>query len=191
MPSMAFPNRCSCIAARALTALRQSRHLFGPIDSEVLLTLSLDQFQHPELLLCNVGQRDRQPYALRVENAKTPAHEPTVRPIHRLFEQVLGTAGAMAHIDSLPIRTATRAAIKFRRRRVAAFPAAEHAVGAILLTPAQGRKTQHRPDQEANARIFRPVAGRCYSGSSSASMASCAITSDTAADLWTIGTAPA
>jgi hypothetical protein len=42
---------------------------------------------------------------------------------------------------------------------------------------------QHRPDQETNARLFRPVAGRCYSGSSSASMASCAMTSDTAADL--------
>ena len=40
-------------------------------------------------------------------------------------------------------------------------------------------------------RLFRPVAGRGYSGSSSASIASCAITSDTAADLCTIGTAPA
>jgi hypothetical protein len=42
---------------------------------------------------------------------------------------------------------------------------------------------QHRPDQEANARLFRPVSERGYSGSSSASIASCAITSDTAADL--------
>jgi hypothetical protein len=42
---------------------------------------------------------------------------------------------------------------------------------------------QYRPDQETNARHFRPVAGRGYSGSSSASIASCAMTSDTAADL--------
>ena len=68
-------------------------------------------------------------------------------------------------------------------RRVAALPAAEDAVGAFFVRPAQPALVQHRPDQESHARLLRPVAGRGYSGSSSASMASCAMTSDTAADL--------
>jgi len=96
----------------------------------------------------------------------------------------------MTDVDGLPIRTAGGATVQFRLRRVAALPAAEDAVGALFVRPAQRSLVQHRPDQEANARVFRPVAGRAYSESSSASMASCAITSDTAADLWTIGTAP-
>jgi hypothetical protein len=65
----------------------------------------------------------------------------------------------MADIDDLPIRTAGGAAIQLRLRRVAAFPAAEHAVGAVFFSSAQAALVQHRPDQEANARLFRPVAG--------------------------------
>ena len=97
----------------------------------------------------------------------------------------------MANVDGLPIRAAGGAAIQFRLRRVAALPAAEDAVGTVFFTPAKPSLAQYRPDQEANARLFRPVAGRGYSGSSSASIASCAMTSDTAADLCTIGTAQA
>ena len=97
----------------------------------------------------------------------------------------------MADIVGLPVRTADRTAIQLRLRRVAALPAAEDAVGTLFVRAAQRSLVQHRPDQEADARVFRPVAGRAYSGSSSASIASWAITSDTAADLWTIGTAPA
>ena len=89
----------------------------------------------------------------------------------------------MADIDGLPIRAARGTTIQFRLRRVSALPAAEHTVGAVIFTPAQPALLQDRPDQKANARLFRPVAGRGYSGSSSASIASCAITSDTAADL--------
>jgi DNA-binding winged helix-turn-helix (wHTH) protein len=101
-----------------------------------------------------------------------------------------GHPGPWPDVDGLPIRTAGGTAVQLRLRRVAALPAAEDAVGTLFVRPAQPTLVQHRPDQEANARVFRPVAGRAYSGSSSASMASCAMTSDTAADLWTIGTAP-
>jgi hypothetical protein len=58
--------------------------------------------------------------------------------------------------------------------------ATEDAVGAILLTPTKGRLIQDRPDQETNARLFPPIAGPCYSGSSSASIANFAITSEIA-----------
>src|ERR1017187_5321739 len=155
------------------------------------LALGFDQFQHSELLFRDVGERNRQPDALRVEDSETPPHECAVRCIHRLFEQVLGTAGAMADVDGLPIRAAGGAAIQSGLRRVSALPTTEDAVGAFFVRPAQPALVQHRPDQESHARLFRPVAGRGYSGSSSASMASCAMTSDTAADLWTMGTAPA
>jgi hypothetical protein len=97
----------------------------------------------------------------------------------------------MADVDGLPIRAARGAAIQLGLRRVSAQATAEDAVGTIFIRSAQPALVQDRPDQEANARIFRPVAGRGYSGSSSASIASCAITSDTAADLCTIGTAQA
>src|ERR1039458_1065941 len=150
---------------------------------DLLLALGFDQFQHPELLLRDVGERDRQPDALRVQNAETTPNQRAVRRIHRLFEQVLRTAGPVTDIDGLPIRGARGAAIQLRLRRVTALPAAEDAVGAFFVRPTQPALMQHRPDQESHARLFRPVAGRGYSGSSSASMASCAMTSDTAADL--------
>jgi hypothetical protein len=89
----------------------------------------------------------------------------------------------MADIDGLPIRATGGAAIQFRLCRVSAPSTTKDAVGTLFVRPTQPALVQDRPDQEANARLFRPVAGRGYSGSSSASMASCAITSDTAADL--------
>ena len=154
------------------------------------MTLGLDQFQHPEFLLRDVRQRDRQSDVLRAEDAEAPPHEATIRRIHRFFEQVLWAARPVADIDGLPVRSAGGAAVQLRLRRVAALAAAEDTVGTLFVRPAKRSLVQLRPDQEANARVFRPVAGRAYSESSYASMASCAITSDTAADLWTIGTAP-
>jgi len=151
--------------------------------SELFLALCFDQFQHPKLLLRDIRQCDRQPDTLRVEKPETPPHESTVRRVHCLFKQILRTARPVAYVDGLPIRTARGAAIQLRLGRVAALPAAEDAVGAFFVRPTQPALVQHRPDQESHARLFRPVAGRGYSGSSSASMASCAITSDTAADL--------
>ena len=151
--------------------------------ADLLLALGLDQFQHPELLLRNVGQRDCQPDTLRIQKAEAPANQSAVRRVHSLFEEVLGAAGSVADVDGLPIRAARGAAIQFGLGRVTALPAAEDAVGTFLVRPAQPALVQYRPDQETNARHFRPVAGRGYSGSSSASIASCAMTSDTAADL--------
>jgi hypothetical protein len=46
---------------------------------DVFLAHSLDQFQHPELLLRDVRQCDRQSDVLHVQNSKTPAHETAVR----------------------------------------------------------------------------------------------------------------
>jgi hypothetical protein len=89
----------------------------------------------------------------------------------------------MADIDGLPIRATGRAAIQLGLRRVYTPAATEDAVGALFVRPTQPALVQHRPDQKTNARLFRPVAGRGYSGSSSASIASCAMTSGTAADL--------
>ena len=151
--------------------------------TDLLLPFGVDQFQNPELLFSNVGQSDRQPDTLCVQNAEAPANEGTVRRVHRLFEQVLRTAGPMTNVDGLPVRAARGAAIQLRLRRVTTPATPEHAVGAFFVRPTQPALVQDRPDQEANARLFRPVAGRGYSGSSSASMASCAMTSDTAADL--------
>jgi len=71
-----------------------------------------------------------------------------------------------------------------------AAPAAEDAIRTILLLAAERGLLEHRFNEEWNARPVRRV-GRRYSGSSSASMESCAITSATAADLCTMGTAPA
>jgi len=150
---------------------------------DLLLPLGFDQFQHPELLFGDIRQRDRQPDTLCIQNAEAPPNQSAVRRVHRLFEQVLRTAGPMTNVDNLPVRAAGGAAFQFGLRRVAASPAAEDAIRAFLVRPAQPALVQHRPDQEANARLFRPVAGRGYSGSSSASIASCAMTSDTAADL--------
>ena len=150
---------------------------------DLLLALGFDQLQHPELLLRDIRQRDRQPDTLRIQKAETPANQSAVRRIQRFFEQVLRAAWSVANVNGLPIPTARGAAIQLRLRRVAAPSAAEDAVGTIFVRPAQPALVQHRPDQEANARLFRPVAGRGYSGSSSASIASCAMTSDTAADL--------
>jgi hypothetical protein len=89
----------------------------------------------------------------------------------------------MADVDGLPVRAAGGAAIQLRLGGVTASAAAEDAVRTLFVRSAQPALVQDRPDQEANARLFRPVAGRGYSGSSSASIASCAMTSDTAADL--------
>src|ERR1017187_385217 len=94
----------------------------------LFLPFSLDQLQHPELLLGDVRERDRQPDALRIQKAEGPAHQGTVRRVHRLFEQVLRTAGTMADVDGLPVRAARGAAIQLRLRRVAAPSAAEDAV---------------------------------------------------------------
>src|ERR1019366_521270 len=153
---------------------------------DLLLPFGLDQFQHAELLFRDVPERDRQPDALCIQKPEAPSNEGAIRRIHRFFEQILGTAGAMADVDGLPIRAAggaAAAAIQLCLRRVTAPPATEDAVGTLFVRPAQRAVVQHRPDQESHARLFRPVFGRGYSGSSSASMASCAITSDTAADL--------
>lgn len=149
----------------------------------LLLPLGLDQLQNPELLLRDIRERDRQPDTLRIQKTEAAPHKSAVRRIHRLFEQVLRTAGPMAYVDGLPIGSTRRAAIQLRLRRIPASPAAEDTVGTLFIRSAQPALVQHRPDQEANARLIRPVAGQRYSGSSSASMASCAITSDTAADL--------
>ena len=163
-----------------------------PVSSlDLFLPLSFDRLQYPELLLGDVSQRDRQPHTLRVQETEASPHKRAVRRVQSLVEPVLRTARPVADVDSLPFRAASWASVEFRERRVAALPAAEDAVGAVFFTSTERPLLKHRPDQEANARIFRPVAGRGYSGSSSASIASCAMTSDTAADLWTIGTAPA
>jgi hypothetical protein len=89
----------------------------------------------------------------------------------------------VADVDGLPVRTAGGAPIQFRLRGISAPPTTKDAVGTLFVRPTQPALVQHRPDEESHARLFRPVSGRGYSGSSSASMASCAITSDTAADL--------
>src|ERR1017187_2499880 len=150
---------------------------------DLLLALGLDQLQHTEFLFRDVGQRDCQPDTLRVNYAEAPPHQSAVRRIHRLFEQVFGAPRSVADVYGLPVRAAGAAALQFGLRRVSAFPAAEDAVGTLFVRPAQPALVQHRPDQESHARLFRPVAGRGYSGSTSASIASCAMTSDTAADL--------
>ena len=104
---------------------------------DLVLAFGFDQFQPPEFLLRDIRQRDRQADILRVQKAEAPPHETAVRRVHRLFEQVLGTAGAMADVDGLPIRAAGGSAIQFGLRGVAASPAAEHAVGAFFVRPTQ------------------------------------------------------
>src|ERR1017187_7088349 len=105
--------------------------------SDLLLALALYQFQHAELLFRDVGQRDRQPDTLRVQNAKATSNESAVRRVHRLFEQILRTAGPVADVYGLPIRTAGRAAIQLRRRRVAAPSTTKNAVGAFFVWPTE------------------------------------------------------
>src|ERR1035441_1814454 len=100
---------------------------------DLLLALGFDQFQHPELLLRDVGERDRQPDALRVQNAETTPNQRAVRRIHRLFEQVLRTAGPVTDVDGLPVRAAGGAAIQFGLRRVSAPAATEDAVGTLFI----------------------------------------------------------
>jgi len=39
---------------------------------DLLLALSFDQFQRPELLLRDIRERDREPDVLRVQDAETP-----------------------------------------------------------------------------------------------------------------------
>src|ERR1017187_7894566 len=84
---------------------------------DLLLALGFDQLQHPELLLGDVRERDRQPDTLRIQNGEAPPNERAVRRVHRLFEQILRTAGAVADVDGLPIRGARGAAIQLRLRR--------------------------------------------------------------------------
>ena len=57
----------------------------------LFLPFSFDQFQHPELFLRDVPQCDCEPDVFRVQDAKTPADQSTVRRVHRLCEQVLQT----------------------------------------------------------------------------------------------------
>ena len=127
------------------TRLRRTPGAAIPI-LELLLPFGFDQFQHAELLFRDVGQRDCQSDVLRIQNAEAPPDESAVRRIHRLFEQVLWTAGAMADIDGLPIRTTRGAAIQLCLRRVTAPAAAEDAVGAFFVRPTQPALVQHRPD---------------------------------------------
>jgi len=114
--------------------------------ADLFLALGFDQFQHPELLLRDIRQRDRQADILRVQKAEAPPNESAIRRIHRLFEQVLRAAGTMADVDGLPIRAAGGTAIQLRLRRVAAKAAPEDAVGTIFLSSAQPALVQHRPD---------------------------------------------
>ena|ERR1035437_4593920 len=62
--------------------------------ADLFPALGFDQFQHPELLLCDIRQRDGQPNALRVKDAEAPPNKSAARRVYRLFEQVLGPAGA-------------------------------------------------------------------------------------------------
>ena len=108
----------------------------GPptFGSDLFLPPCLDQFQYSKLLFGDVGERDGQPDALCVKEAEAPPHERAVLRVHRLFEPVLRTAGPMADIDRLPIRTTRWAAIQLRLGGIAAVPAPEDTVGTILLT---------------------------------------------------------
>jgi len=117
--------------------------LRGLPSSDLLLTFSFDQLQHPEFLLRQIGERDREPYASRVENPEASPYQSAVRRVQPLFEPVLRAARPMANVDGLPIRAAGRAAIQLRLRRIAALPASEHAVGALFFRPAQGGPAQH------------------------------------------------
>ena len=83
---------------------------------DLLLALGVDQLQHPELLIRDIRQRDRQPDTLRVQNSEASPNQSAVRCVHRLFEQVLRTARPVADVDGLPIRAAGGAAIQLRLR---------------------------------------------------------------------------
>jgi hypothetical protein len=118
-----------------MAADKPSRESSLTLPRARVLPLGLDQFQNSELLLRDVGQRDRQPDALPVKDAKTPPNKSAVRRIHRLFEPVLWTARPVADVDGLPIRPAGGAAIQFRLRGISAPAAAEDAVGAFFVRP--------------------------------------------------------
>src|ERR1039457_6775419 len=124
---------------------------------DLLLPFGLDQFQHAELLFRDVPERDRQPDALCIQKPEAPSNEGAIRRIHRFFEQILGTAGAMADVDGLPIRAAGGAAIQLCLRRVTAPPATEDAVGTLFLSPAP---------TEGGSPPLRPAAGLglCFCG---------------------------
>jgi len=137
-----------------------------------------------------ISERVMVRHGLGAHDPEAPAHQDTIGRVHGLIEQVPGAGWTVADIDGLPAGAACRASVQFRLRRVAALPAAEHPVRALLLWPAERSLAQHRPDQELHARSLGGI-GRRYSGSSSPSIARYPITSDTAADLCTIGTGPA
>ena len=113
---------------------------------DLLLPLGFDQLQYPKLLLGDIRERDRQTDVLCVQNTEASPDESAVRRVHRFFEEVLRATRPMAHVDGLPIRAAGWAAIQFRLRGVSALSAAEDAVGAVFLSPAQRPLMQHRPD---------------------------------------------
>jgi hypothetical protein len=58
-----------------------------------LLPVDLDQFQHTELFLCYVRQRDRQPDALSVQEPEARPYESAIRRAHRLVQAIFRTAG--------------------------------------------------------------------------------------------------
>ena len=120
-----------------------ARALRTSAASHLLLPLGLNQFQHPEFLLGDVRQRDRQPDVLRAQDAEAPPHEAAVRRVHCLFEQVLRAPRPMADVDGFPVRSAGGTAVQLRLRRVAALPAAEDAVGTLFVRPAQRTLMQH------------------------------------------------
>ena len=68
---------------------------------------------------------------------------------------------------------------------------AEDAIGEVFFRPTQRSLVEHRPDQESNAWLFWPVAGRGHSGSSSASMASIAVIGFLTATLFAFASARA
>jgi hypothetical protein len=57
---------------------------------DLILALGLDQLQDAELVLRDIGQRDRQPDVLRVQNSEAPAHESAVRRVGSLGSRGLG-----------------------------------------------------------------------------------------------------
>ena len=84
---------------------------------DLVLALRFDRFQHPELLLRDIRERDGQPDVLSVQNAEAPPNKSAVRRVHRLFEQVLGAVRPVTDIDGLPICAAGGAAIQSRSAR--------------------------------------------------------------------------
>jgi len=155
----------------------------------LLLARGLDHLHRAELFLRNIGKGDGQAHRLGAHDSEATAHQDAVGRVHGLIEQVLGAGWTVADIDGLPAGAACRASVQFRLRRIAAPPAAEHPVRALLLRPQSvpWRNTDRirtaRPDPRGSrASLFRVVVSLNRQDP---------ITSDTAADLCTIGTAPA